>query len=139
MYTYKLMLYCFISLYVYKGGEMTKAMVYKLLEEFNGTLALKDAKSGHFSCNDQTYGRSRELDREYPGFSPYLVNFWWIVYGAKIWTRHYFTYYRVRFVWFNRYDPRQIDLTVPYGYHVSEKDWRNSQLSYTIQKRNGMN
>ncbi len=27
---------------------MTKAMVYKLLEEFNGTLALKDAKKRAF-------------------------------------------------------------------------------------------
>ncbi len=44
-------------------------MVYKLLEEFNGTLALKDAKKAGISpVNDQTYGRSRELDREYPGF-----------------------------------------------------------------------
>ena len=28
---------------------MTKAMVYKLLEEFNGTLALKDAKKAGIS------------------------------------------------------------------------------------------
>ena len=39
---------------------MTKAMVYKLLEEFNGTLALKEKLHEEKAavCNDQTYGRS---------------------------------------------------------------------------------
>lgn len=55
---------------------MTKAMVYKLLEEFNGTLALKDAKKAGISpVTIKRMVDRGELDREYPGFSPYLVNF----------------------------------------------------------------
>lgn len=48
---------------------MTKAMVYKLLEEFNGTLALKDAKKAGISpVTIKRMVDRGELDREYPGF-----------------------------------------------------------------------
>ncbi|HHA4136874.1 TPA: transcriptional regulator, partial [Enterococcus faecium] len=44
------MLYCFYKfIRIQRREKMTKAMVYKLLEEFNGTLALKDAKKAGIS------------------------------------------------------------------------------------------
>lgn len=55
---------------------MTKAMVYKLIEEFNGTLALKDAKKAGIS----PVTIKRMVDRgswigSIQVFSPCLVNF----------------------------------------------------------------
>ena len=61
------MLYCFYKfIRIQRREKMTKAMVYKLLEEFNGTLALKDAKKA---------GISPVTIESIQVFSPYLVNF----------------------------------------------------------------
>ncbi len=40
--------YIYKFIRIQRREKMTKAMVYKLLEEFNGTLALKDAKKRAF-------------------------------------------------------------------------------------------
>ena len=53
---------------------MTKAMVYKLLEEFNGTLALKDAKKAGISPVTIKRMEGSWIE-SIQAFSPYLVNF----------------------------------------------------------------
>ncbi len=131
------MLYCFYKfIRIQRREKMTKAMVYKLLEEFNGTLALKDAKKAGISpVTIKRMVDRGELDREYPGFFTLPGQFPDELFMAhKKYERGIISHITA----LDLYDltdmiPRQIDLTVPYGYHVSEKGLKEFavELHYT--------
>ncbi|TEA57965.1 type IV toxin-antitoxin system AbiEi family antitoxin domain-containing protein [Enterococcus faecium] len=113
-----------------------KKVVYELLEQYNGTLAMKDAKKAGVSpVTIKRMVDRGELDREYPGFFTLPGQFPDELFMAqKKYERGIISHITA----LDLYDltdmiPRQIDLTVPYGYHVSEKGLKEFavELHYT--------
>jgi predicted transcriptional regulator of viral defense system len=101
-----------------------KKVVYELLEQYNGTLAMKDAKKAGVSpVTIKRMVDRGELDREYPGFFTLPGQFAdELLIAQKKYERGIISHITA----LDLYDltdmiPRKIDMTVPYGYHVSEK------------------
>jgi len=107
-----------------KGAIEMKKVVYQLLEQYNGTLAMKDAKEAGVSpVTIKRMVDRGELDREYPGFFTLPGQFAdELLIAQKKYERGIISHITA----LDLYDltdmiPRKIDMTVPYGYHVSEK------------------
>lgn len=101
-----------------------KKVVYELLKQYNGTLAMKDAKKAGVSpVTIKRMVDRGELDREYPGFFTLPGQFAdELLIAQKKYERGIISHITA----LDLYDltdmiPRKIDMTVPYGYHVSEK------------------
>ncbi|MCR1929411.1 type IV toxin-antitoxin system AbiEi family antitoxin domain-containing protein [Enterococcus gallinarum] len=101
-----------------------KKVVYELLKQYNGTLAMKDAKKAGVSpVTIKRMVDHGELDREYPGFFTLPGQFAdELLIAQKKYERGIISHITA----LDLYDltdmiPRKIDMTVPYGYHVSEK------------------
>ncbi|GAB7306730.1 type IV toxin-antitoxin system AbiEi family antitoxin domain-containing protein [Enterococcus gallinarum] len=101
-----------------------KKVVYELLKQYNGTLAMKDAKKAGVSpVTIKRMVDHGELDREYPGFFTLPGQFAdELLIAQKKYERGIISHITA----LDLYDltdmiPRKIDMTVPYGYYVSEK------------------
>jgi predicted transcriptional regulator of viral defense system len=114
-----------------------KKNVYELLEQYNGTLAMKDArKEGISPVTIKRMVERGELEREYPVFFTLSGQFGDELFIAqKKYERGIISHVTA----LDLYDltdmiPRKIDLTVPYGYHVSEKGLKELAIDLHFSK-----